>query len=337
MPLTANHEDRGRIDATVITDAGWAEVHRRGSPLACRDCCGRMVAAVSAKGLRHFRHYRRPEDCRSLGETAEHLEGKRRVIEAVRAVDGWTAEPEVAGDGWRADVLGVGPCGRRVAFEVQHSSLDDETAQERTRRHRTSGVETLWLDLRYRVVEALHPVVVRPGEWLASVCRWDKEYGRYHWIRATAPLAVIVDAYCRGQLVWHPPASGWTAPHYVRAEAAHYAEEAAQKAAEERQLAEMRIWQEKEFDRLRARQASLAEVVQKARLRRRVNAPELAWVMVRRHILALDAEPAKAIERALSMQLADGRDEVYRWVVGERLPYRWRNRGPIARALPHRV
>jgi hypothetical protein len=44
MPLSAVHATRGVLDATDLPDEVWAEVHRRGAPLACPECTTRQFA-----------------------------------------------------------------------------------------------------------------------------------------------------------------------------------------------------------------------------------------------------------------------------------------------------
>lgn len=51
----------------------------------------------------------------------------------------------MAGPGWRADVLVHDGAGRRLAVEVQLAAITLDEVQDRSRRHRTSGVETLWV------------------------------------------------------------------------------------------------------------------------------------------------------------------------------------------------
>ena len=93
-----------------------------------------MYSAVSPPGLKHFRHGRRDTDkpCWLSGETLQHMALKARLAPMVDAVPGWHAALEVSGDGWRADVLGTGPGGRRIAFEAQWSYIDRDVASERT-------------------------------------------------------------------------------------------------------------------------------------------------------------------------------------------------------------
>lgn len=153
MPLTARHRDGRRIDST--DDEHWREVHLPSyAGLFCPECRSGMHARAGSevpRRIRHFAHNPGAAESCSLrqGESEEHRHLKVIVAQAVRALTGWTAEIEHPGDGWRADVLAVSPSGgRRIAFEPQLSSIHEDTARERTRRHAASGVETAWLDKR---------------------------------------------------------------------------------------------------------------------------------------------------------------------------------------------
>jgi hypothetical protein len=124
VPLTALHAEYGVLDATCAELAAamsWEQVHRvrPRAPLTCRGCGRGMQAKVSKLGLRFFAHDAAVSRCPDKGETSEHRLLKLALAEAVRAA-GWTAELEVSGAGWRADVLGVSPDGRRrVAWQAQ--------------------------------------------------------------------------------------------------------------------------------------------------------------------------------------------------------------------------
>lgn len=153
MPLTTRHRDGRRLDST--DDQVWAEVHRPGYPgLYCPECDHAMYARSGGTlRIRHFAHKGRSAADRctfGAGESPEHLRTKALIADAVRSLDGWSAEIEAPGDGWRADVLAVGPQPdelgtRRIAFEPQFSYIHPDAARERTERHRASAVETVWL------------------------------------------------------------------------------------------------------------------------------------------------------------------------------------------------
>lgn len=158
MPLTTRHRDGRRLDST--DDAVWAEVHKPGHPgLFCPECDYAMHAVAGGhRRIRHFAHNPgRSGACTFVtGESPEHLRTKALIADAVRLLDGWSAEIEAPGDGWRADVLAIGPHqdelgDRRIAFEPQFSYIHPDTARERTERHRSAGVETVWLPTTPRV------------------------------------------------------------------------------------------------------------------------------------------------------------------------------------------
>src|SRR5262245_57442555 len=108
-------------------------------------CCNEPVLLKrSHVGTRFFAHMRRG-DCATGPETAEHLELKTIVVEAVRS-HGWTTQTEVTGlapDGeqWRADVLAQ----KEVAVEIQWSRQTNDETLRRQERYKQCGIRGLWL------------------------------------------------------------------------------------------------------------------------------------------------------------------------------------------------
>lgn len=151
MPLTALDVSGATFDATACSDADWTSVYmcRPRAHLLCRGCGKMMHAKVSSKGLRFFAHDVLSEGCFSAGETPQHLALKVLIANLIRAAGGQavleaTPAPTDQG-GWRADVLGIGTEGRRVAFEVQLEAMKLEEGQERTARYRADGIDTVWV------------------------------------------------------------------------------------------------------------------------------------------------------------------------------------------------
>ncbi|GAB7005269.1 hypothetical protein JCM18899A_27420 [Nocardioides sp. AN3] len=98
-----------------------------------------------AEGLRFFAHDRAAPDCSLVGETRAHRLLKLQLASAIRDA-GWYAELEVAGDGWRADVLATSPDGaRRMAWEAQLAQITVDELRERTARMEASGVPVCWV------------------------------------------------------------------------------------------------------------------------------------------------------------------------------------------------
>lgn len=75
-------------------------------------------------------------------ESAAHLLAKQQVVEAARSA-GWSAEPEVAGDGWVADVLAERG-DTRVAFEIQWSRQTADEYRTRQQRYTDAGIRGAW-------------------------------------------------------------------------------------------------------------------------------------------------------------------------------------------------
>lgn len=155
MPLTAQHPELGLLDASTEElrhgEGAWPRVYkvRPRAPLTCRGCGHGLHAKVSSTGLRFFSHDAAQSDCATAGESLAHRLLKIELVSAVRAA-GWEAELEVAGNGWRADVLATSPEGRRVAWEAQLAQI---TPEEIVARHNTmtaDGLEVCWVADRYR-------------------------------------------------------------------------------------------------------------------------------------------------------------------------------------------
>lgn len=155
MPLTARNTAGDVLDSTSCSDDDWRLVYKSGNvgQLSCRECGVEMNAKVSSRHLRFFAHKRRPDDCSYEAESAEHRELKQRVARTIRGVGGeaFVEAVPTPGDqgGWRADVLGVSPDGRRVAFEVQLAGMTISQGQERTDRYARDRIETVWISTRH--------------------------------------------------------------------------------------------------------------------------------------------------------------------------------------------
>lgn len=155
MPLTALGSDEKLLDSTICDNETWATIHKvhPRAELSCRGCRATMHAKVSSAGTRFFAHDSLQPGCPSLGETPAHLELKRAIALAIRSV-GCRAVLEAvpaAGDagGWRADVLGISPAGRRVAFEVQLAGMTIEEGRQRTSRYSEDGIGCVWVSSKH--------------------------------------------------------------------------------------------------------------------------------------------------------------------------------------------
>jgi hypothetical protein len=145
MPLRALLAERD-IVAPLLDDAEWealrVDVKARRALLALRCCGASAFPRVSKLGTRHFVH-RRSDGCPGSGETFQHLWLKAEILAACDDA-GWPAQPEVAGEGWRADVLASRERSR-VAFEVQWSRQDEPATRFRQERYGAAGIRACWL------------------------------------------------------------------------------------------------------------------------------------------------------------------------------------------------
>jgi hypothetical protein len=183
MPLRAVI-DGSDVIAPLVADDEWSALRgrvRQKTAAVVLPCCeaGAFLRA-SKLGTKHFVH-RRAAGCAGGGETYQHLWAKAEVVHACVEA-GWNVATEVAGDGWRADVLASRGTAR-VAFEVQWSAQADEDALARQTRYRDAGIRGCWLfrgDPPMPARRDLPMFAVRPdGEQVAII----KHAGRIHPLR----------------------------------------------------------------------------------------------------------------------------------------------------------
>jgi hypothetical protein len=106
-------------------------------------------------------------------------------VEAARAA-GWSAEPEVAGDGWIADILAERGSAR-VAFEVQWSRQTAEEYRTRQQRYVDAGIRGAWF-VRHKT-----SVPTTPDDHLpAFLLKADGNAMTVDVEQTTMPLAEVV-------------------------------------------------------------------------------------------------------------------------------------------------
>lgn len=151
MPLRA-FVDGKEVIAPTLSDEEWEALRQRVQaeklPVVL-PCCERPgYLRRSRLGTRHFAHKRSTENdaprCDMEGETMEHLKAKADIVMAAQRA-GYRAAPELAGDGWRADVMAERANGSgRIAFEVQWSFLRLEDCIFRQERYARDQVRGCW-------------------------------------------------------------------------------------------------------------------------------------------------------------------------------------------------
>lgn len=219
MPLTAHHALAGRIDATVdpLSDGvRWEAVHRvrPRAPLTCRECGHGLLAKLSPKGLRFFAHDPAAPRCSLVGETMAHRLLKLQLASAIRDA-GWYAELEVAGDGWRADVLATSPDGtQRMAWEAQLATITLAELRERTARMEHSGVAVCWVTDHDRSwVGAVPAIRLSVADGSESADRVDatvvEGLGTFHerWCHDRRRCREDPPGRCAGHGAWSHPQS----------------------------------------------------------------------------------------------------------------------------------
>ncbi|WP_068827157.1 competence protein CoiA [Pseudomonas sp. BMS12] len=150
MPLRCIDENRKSIHSFKMSEWEWEALRQSNAQFQhlSMPCCGRgVVLKKSERGTRFFAHKVRGT-CTSASESAEHLEIKQQVCEAL-IENGWVAETEVRGESregeeWVADVM-ASRGQSRFAIEVQWSRQSDKVTVERHSKYKSVGVKALWL------------------------------------------------------------------------------------------------------------------------------------------------------------------------------------------------
>jgi len=145
MPLVAL--DRGeRVVSIALAADEWEALRRRAraGAVTLPGCGSQAYLRRSRSGLPHFVHQPGAAKCAAHAEESPaHVRAKAAIVEAARRAR-WSAEPEVPGDGFLADVV-ASRGGRRVAFEVQLSPQAEVDYRDRTRVRADAGLEVVWL------------------------------------------------------------------------------------------------------------------------------------------------------------------------------------------------
>lgn len=146
MPLRAVVTDE-TIIAPFLSDDEWQHLRLRVKQQKLEvilPCCNQLgYLRTSSRGLAHFVHRTKSDDCTSQPETWQHLKAKAEIARACREA-GWEAITEATGDGWRADIMATRGTAQ-VAFEVQWSSQTLEETELRQQRYAEAGVRCCWL------------------------------------------------------------------------------------------------------------------------------------------------------------------------------------------------
>jgi len=108
-------------------------------------CCGAPGhLRVSKKGTQHFYHAV-DTGCNYEQESKEHLEIKYQIYRTCTSENWETCVEFPAPDRtWISDVYASG-YGRKIAFEIQISTISPDVLEERDRKYRNEGIESYWL------------------------------------------------------------------------------------------------------------------------------------------------------------------------------------------------
>jgi competence protein CoiA len=140
--------------AKRVSDNAEVEADKvdRGPEFRCSGCNELVTLRKGSKRIDHFAHRPDASCVYRRGETQEHLRAKLTLCNEFRR-RGFQAEVErvvlSSESDRRADVLVWKPgSDRRVAIEVQHSSLSVADIERRTKAYIAAGVPVIWIGLR---------------------------------------------------------------------------------------------------------------------------------------------------------------------------------------------
>jgi hypothetical protein len=142
MPLSGL-VDGEPVVSCLLTEEEWSQLRddvRAKRRTVTMRCGWKGQAKTSKLGTQYFAHAPGGDGC-SAGETAQHLRAKAIIVEAITRA-GWTAQTEVPGEGWVADVMAtLGDV--HVVFEVQWSRQDLAEYRHRQQRYRDAGIDAI--------------------------------------------------------------------------------------------------------------------------------------------------------------------------------------------------
>jgi hypothetical protein len=145
VPLRALVDHR-EVIAPLLSEAEWDALREQVATEHLRvvlPCCGADgFMRRNQQGTQHFAHKPGAERCELAGETLQHLQAKALIVQASQRA-GYAASTEIAGEGWRADVLATRG-NVRIALEVQWSFLRLDECEYRQERYARDGVRGCW-------------------------------------------------------------------------------------------------------------------------------------------------------------------------------------------------
>lgn len=119
-------------------NSNYIRVKSDNKNIICPSCDGNLIFVNADKRIKHFRH-KTERDCNFEPETNRHLEMKKIMQDKLNLDDSCL---EVPLDFGTPDLLDNK---RKVAIEVQHSSLYHADFMERTRNYNKEGYYPLWI------------------------------------------------------------------------------------------------------------------------------------------------------------------------------------------------
>lgn len=116
----------------------------KGLGFSCPNCSSAVILKSGRIKITHFAHKAKHSCEWAAGETQEHLAGKVYIHDAL--VGRYKAELECVSGDRRADIM-LEFGGRKVAIELQHTSIGIPEIEERANDYAKQGIAQLWMPL----------------------------------------------------------------------------------------------------------------------------------------------------------------------------------------------
>ncbi len=121
------------------------DVTKQDGPFRCSACEAQMIIKKGLLKIDHFAHVPNTSCEYGSGETEEHLVAKMSIYDNLRAKDINVILEKPLSPKVRADLLIEYPSGRKVAIEVQRSTMTREECIRRMLNYQETGIPVLWI------------------------------------------------------------------------------------------------------------------------------------------------------------------------------------------------
>jgi len=136
MITAINKKDNKRIFSYKIESLKYILENKNN--FKCPNCNSELIFVNCTKKIKHFRH-KISSDCEWERETEEHINMKRFFIDKLKL------NPSEVEVNLKFAIPDIYLKDKRIAIEVQHSSISEEKFLERTKRYTENNIYSLWI------------------------------------------------------------------------------------------------------------------------------------------------------------------------------------------------